>query len=67
MLAKGVETIKKYNKQTATMAQKIHKTQPQRAQKILKQPRQSATTYTMYMYVPKNSIVHVYWPKDHNT
>ena len=28
MLAKGVETI---NKQAATMAYKIHKTQPQRA------------------------------------
>ena len=35
MLAKGIETI---NKQSATMAQKIHKSQPQRAQKILKQP-----------------------------
>ena len=34
MLAKGVETIKltnKHNKQAATMAYKIHKTQPQRA------------------------------------
>ena len=38
MLAKGVETINKqtqqtssHNKQAATMAYKIHKTQPQRA------------------------------------
>ena len=31
MLTKGVEKI---NKQAATMAQKIHKTQPQKAQKI---------------------------------
>ena len=35
MVAKGVEMMKKY--QTATMAYKIHKTQPQKAQKILKQ------------------------------
>ena len=40
MLAIGVETINKQttNKQAATMAYKIHKTQPQRAYKILKQP-----------------------------
>ena len=42
MLAIGVETINKQtnttNKQAATMAYKIHKIQPQRAQEILKQP-----------------------------
>ena len=31
MLAKGVALMNKHNKQAATMAYKIHKTQPQRA------------------------------------
>ena len=38
MLATGVETMNKQTQQTNTMAYKSHKTQPQRAQKILKQP-----------------------------
>ena len=38
MLALGVETINKQTQQAATMAYKIHKTQPQRVWKILKQP-----------------------------